>query len=468
MLFKRFEVADLAHYSYGVGCPGAGKAAIVDPERNTDRYLDWAASSELRITHVFETHIHADYASGAKELAERADAQLVLSAYDEGELYDVEYNHRAIEHGESLDVGAVRIEAVHTPGHTPEHMAYLVYEMARSVDVPEIFLSGDFLFVGSLGRPDLLGEDAKVELARRQYDSVRNKLAGLPDGLEVAPAHGAGSMCGAGMSGRPTSTLGFERIANPYLNPDLGEQEFVDMILGSVPPFPPYYRRMKVLNSAGPEALGSMPMPPALDPGEFQAFIEAQGATVVDLRDKVAFAGVHVPGSLAIGTSGSLSTWASWLVPYDQPILLVAESEGQVSEARKCLFRIGLDQVQGYLAGGITAWGEAGMPVEELHQVSARQLHDSVAAGKPMRILDIRDENEWNSGHISGSVHVQGGTFAESRDGIPEGDGPLVVVCRSGYRSTAVSSLLRQNGIDDVINVTGGMLGWRAAGLPVE
>jgi len=392
----------------------------------------------------------------------------VLSAYDEGELYDVEYDHRAIEHGESLDVGAVRIEAVHTPGHTPEHMAYLVYEMARSVDVPEIFLSGDFLFVGSLGRPDLLGEDAKLELAQRQYDSVRNKLAALPDGLEVAPAHGAGSMCGAGMSGRPTSTLGFERIANPYLNPDLGEQEFVDMILGSVPPFPPYYRRMKVLNSVGPEALGGMAMPQALDPGEFQAFIEAQGATVVDLRDKVAFAGVHVPGSLAIGTSGSLSTWASWLVPYDQPILLVAESEGQVSEARKCLFRVGLDQVQGYLAGGITAWGEAGMPVEELHQVSARQLHDSVAAGKPVRILDIRDENEWNSGHISGSVHVQGGAFAENRDGIPEGDGPLVVVCRSGYRSTAVSSLLRQNGIEDVINVTGGMLGWRAAGLPVE
>jgi hydroxyacylglutathione hydrolase len=468
MLFKRFEVADLAHYSYGVGCPGAGEAAIVDPERNTDRYLDWAADSDLRITHVFETHIHADYASGAKELAERADAELVLSAYDEGELYDVEYEHRAIEHGESLDVGAVRVEAVHTPGHTPEHMAYLVYEMARTADVPEIFLTGDFLFVGSLGRPDLLGEDAKVELAHRQYDSVRNKLASLPDGLEIAPAHGAGSMCGAGMSGRPTSTLGYERIANPYLNPDLGEQEFVDMILGSVPPFPPYYRRMKVLNSVGPEALASMQMPQALEPRDFQAFIEAQGATVVDLRDKVAFAGVHVPGSLAIGTGGRLSTWASWLVPYDQPILLVADDEDQLSEGRRCLARVGLDQVNGYLAGGITAWSDAGMPVEELHWVSAQQLHDSVLADREMRILDIRDESERDSGHIPGSVQVHGGELAESLAGIPEGAGPLAVVCQSGYRSTAISSLLRQKGIEDILNVTGGMVSWREAGLPVD
>ncbi len=468
MLFERFEVADLAHYSYGVGCPGAGEAAIVDPERNTDRYLEWAAGSDLRITHVLETHIHADYASGAKELAERADAELVLSAHDKGELYEVEYDHRAIEHGESFDVGAVRIEAVHTPGHTPEHMAYLVYEMGRSVDVPEIFLSGDFLFVGSLGRPDLLGEDAKLELAHRLYDSVRNKLAGLPDGLEVAPAHGAGSMCGAGMSGRPTSTLGFERIANPYLNPDLGEQEFVDMILGTVPPFPPYYRRMKVLNSIGPKTLGSIELPQTLAPQDFHAFIEAQGATVVDLRDKLAFAGGHIPDSLGIGTSGSLSTWASWLVSYDQPILLVAESEDQVAEACKCFYRVGLDQVKGCLSGGITAWGEAGMPLAELHKISALQLHDSVAAGQQVRILDIRSEGEWKAGHIPGSVQVQGGAFAESHDGIPTGDGPLVVVCRSGYRSTAVASLLSQNGFGEVINVTGGMIGWQAAGLPVE
>jgi len=468
MLFERFEVADLAHYSYGVGCPGAGEAAIVDPERNTDRYLDWAAASELRITHVIETHIHADYASGAKELAERADAELVLSAYDEGELYDVEFAHRAIEHGERLDVGAVRIEAVFTPGHTPEHMAYLVYETVRSADVPEIFLSGDFLFVGSLGRPDLLGEDAKMELARRQYDSVRNRLAGLPDGLEVAPAHGAGSLCGAGMSGRPTSTLGFERVANPYLNPDLGEQEFVDMLLASVPPFPSYYRRMKELNSVGPEALGGMAMPQALAPREFQAFIEAQAATVVDLRDKIAFAGEHVPGSLAIGTSGSLSTWASWLVPYDRPILLVAESASQVEEACKLLYRVGLDQVYGYLAGGITAWEEAGMRVEELHQISPRQLHDSTRAGEPMRILDVRGENEWNSGHIPGSVPVQGGELAEGLAGIPAGAGPLVVVCNISYRSTAVASMLRRQGVEDLLNLTGGMVGWRAAGLPVE
>jgi hydroxyacylglutathione hydrolase len=468
MLFERFEVADLAHYSYAVGCSGAGEAAIVDPERNTDRYLEWAAASDLRITRVLETHIHADFASGAKELAERAGAELLLSAYDEGELYDVEYEHRPVEHGETLEFGAVRLEAVHTPGHTPEHMSYLVYEMSRSEEVPEILLSGDFLFVGSLGRPDLLGEEAKVALAHRLYDSVRRKLASLPDGLEVAPAHGAGSMCGAGMSGRPTSTLGFERVANPYLNPDLSEQQFVEMILGNVPPFPPYYRRMKELNSVGPVPVAGTGPLPALNPPDFQAFIEAEDATVVDLRDITAYAGAHVPGSLGIGSSGNLTSWASWLVPYDRPILIVGEEESQVADARKRFYRVGLDQIKGYLSGGITAWNEAGLPVEELRQISARQLHDTVVAGETVRILDIRDEGEHASGHIPGAVQVHGGALAEGLDGVPNGGGPLVLVCERGYRSTAVSGVLRQRGFDNLMNLNGGMVGWRAAGLPVD
>ncbi|MGH7589166.1 MAG: MBL fold metallo-hydrolase, partial [Gemmatimonadota bacterium] len=200
MLFERFEDPGLSQYSYAVGCPAAGALAIVDPRRDIDVYLDFAAENGLAIEHVLETHIHADFASGAKALAEATGAQLHLSAYDESEKYEVAFPHTETRDGDSIEVGSVRLEALHTPGHTPEHLSFLVYDTTRTADVPELLLSGDFLFVGSLGRPDLLGEDAKRELAHRLYDSVREKLAELPDGLEVHPGHGAGSMCGAGMS----------------------------------------------------------------------------------------------------------------------------------------------------------------------------------------------------------------------------------------------------------------------------
>lgn len=467
MLFDRFEVPGLAHYSYGVGCPGAGEAAIVDPERNTDRYLDWASENDLMITHVLETHIHADYASGAKELAERTGAELALSDYDDNELYEVVFDHRALKDGEAVEVGKVRIEALHTPGHTPEHLSFLVYDTARTSDVPAILVSGDFLFVGSLGRPDLLGEEAKLALAQELFGSVRDKLAGLPDGLEIAPAHGAGSMCGAGLSGRPTSTLGFERVANFYLDPGLGEQQFIDAILGSVPPFPPYYRRMKVLNSDGPDAVAERPIPRALSPHEFEQTIGSEGAVVIDLREQVAFGGAHIPDSLGIGAGTGLVTWASWFVPYERPILLVPAQEDEVVPATQCLYRVGLDNVIGYLKGGIASWNDDGLPLDELRQFSCQQLQEYIQSGEPIRVLDVRDAGEYAAGHIEGATHVQGGDLAESLAGIPEGDGPLAVICNSGYRSTAAASLLRQQGFTDLINVTSGMNGWRHAGLPL-
>ena len=259
MFFERIEDKGLAQYSYVIACERAGVAAVVDPRRDIDVYVDLAKAKGFRITHVLETHIHADFASGACELAAATGAELAVSAYDRGELYETRFPHRSLHDGDAIVLGRVRLQALHTPGHTPEHLSFLVFDGARSATQPMILLSGDFLFVGSLGRPDLLGEEAKRQLAAKLFDSVRRVLAPLPDGLEIAPGHGAGSMCGAGMSGRPTSTLGFERIANPYLRADLTEDQFIEMILTRVPPFPDYYRRMKALNARGPRVLNGLP-----------------------------------------------------------------------------------------------------------------------------------------------------------------------------------------------------------------
>ena len=467
MLFQRFEDEGLAQYSYAVGCPACGDVAIVDPCRDADVYTRFAEEEGLRITHVLETHIHADFASGARELAERTGARLLVSGHDEGERYEVAFDHEDVRHGNELTLGSVRIRALHTPGHTPEHLSYLVFDRDRSEETPMLLLSGDFLLVGSLGRPDLLGEQVKHELAGQLYDSVHGVLAKLPDGLEVHPAHGAGSMCGSGMSGRQVSTLGFERSANPYLETDLGREDFVNRILGSAPPYPDYYRRMKRVNSEGPPLLDGLP---GLRPVAAERFSELAGDgdhLVIDLRDHLAFGGAHVPGSFGIGAGPNLSTWASWVVPYERPLLLVAEHESQVDPSVRALVRVGLDQVVGYLEGGIEAWRNQGLPMAEVPQVPPRQLADRIEKGPPVRVLDVRSDEEWESGHIQGAHHVMLGELPDRIDEV-ERDGVIATICGSGYRSTVAASILLRHGFVDVLNVPGGMTAWKVAGLPVE
>jgi hydroxyacylglutathione hydrolase len=466
MIFERFEDKGLAQYSYAVGCEASRQVAIVDPRRDVDIYLRFATERGVRITHVLETHIHADFASGARELAERAGAELRVSAYDEGEAFQVSFPHGDLHDGEEIALGAVRIRALHTPGHTPEHLSYLIFDGARSHQVPMLMLSGDFLFVGSLGRPDLLGEEQKRALAGRLFESVRDKLAGLPDGLEVHPGHGAGSMCGAGMSGRPMSTLGYERLANPYLDPLLSREAFVARILGNVPPFPPYYRRMKRVNSEGPRLLGDeLPGRAPLSVQELRDLME-EGGVVVDLRDQIAFGGGHVPGAFGIGAGNSLSTWAAWVVPYDRPIVLVAQAPEQLDGSVRALLRVGLDDLRGHLDGGIDAWTGSGLPLAEVPQIGARQLEESLQDGDRITVVDVRNDSEWNAGHVEGAIHIPGGELAGRSAELPR-DGRLAILCQSGYRSTVASSVLARRGFGNVVNVTGGMQAWRKAGLPV-
>jgi hydroxyacylglutathione hydrolase len=465
MLFETFEEKSLAQLSYAVGCPAAGEMAVVDPRRDVDVYLDFAAAHGLRISHVLETHIHADYASGARELAERTGAEPWLSAYDEGEAFEVSFPHREARDGDEMEIGSVRIRAVHTPGHTPEHLSFLVYDGSRSREVPLLMLTGDFLFVGSLGRPDLLGEEAKQELAGRLYDSARGKLAGLPDGLEIHPAHGAGSLCGAGMSGRSVSTLGYERATNPYLDPTLSRQAFIDRILGSVPPFPDYYRRMKRLNSAGAPSRFGLPVLPAMSPAAFREAIAA-GHQVIDLRAPGAFAAGHVPGSLGIGAGPSFLVWAPWVVSYEAPVLLVAPDPETARQARTELAQVGIDDMRGFLQGGIEAWAEAGLPLEALPQLTPEELAEKLRSGEEVRIVDVRGPGEWHQGHIPGAVHLPLPELA-LRSGELNGE-PLALVCGSGYRSTVAASVLERSGFRRLHNVIGGMRAWRGAGLSIE
>src|SRR5574338_667079 len=464
MLFERFEDKGLSHYSYAIGCKACGGVAIVDPRRDVDVYLEYAGATGVRIEYVLETHVHADFASGARELAERTGARLLLSEFDRGELYEVQFPHEDLPNDHAIVLGSARLVSRHTPGHTPEHMSFLVYDTARSHDTPEMMLSGDFVFVGSLGRPDLRGEEAKRGRAARLYESVQ-ALSDLPDGLEIHPAHGSGSMCGAGMSDRPMSTLGFERVANPYLRAGLGREEFIAKILGNVPPFPPYYRRMKEVNSKGLPTLNGLPGLEALDVDELKSRAD-RGHVVSDLREQLAFGGGHIPGAFAVGAGMNLSTWAAWVVPYDTPILLVADDEATIEASVRALVRVGLDCVEGYLRGGMSAWSAAGLPQAHTPQLTPSELHERLARGERFRVVDVRADGEWAGGHIDGAQHIMGGFLADRAHELKNDNGPIAVICAAGYRSTVAASVLERAGIQSVYNVTGGMSAWRAAGLP--
>lgn len=468
MFFERVEDPGLAQYSYAVGDTRAGSLAIVDPRRDVDVYLELAAAEGLRINHVLETHIHADYASGACTLARATGAEHCVSAHDAGETYEARFPHRDLADGDAVELDALRIEALHTPGHTPEHLSFLIYDTTRPDPQPTHMLSGDFLFIGSLGRPDLLGEEAKRQLAASLFDSARTKLAGLPDELEIHPGHGAGSMCGAGISGRPSSTLGAERLANPYLDPHLTRERFVERILASAPPFPDYYRRMKRLNADGPPILDPLPGLVPLSVDQVVARIEEGDAVVLDVRRPDAFGAGHIPESFGIGLGNSLSTWASWVLPYERPIVLVASHVDDVEPAVRALIRVGLDDVCGYLEGGVEAWSAEGRPLTALPQLTAEQLHDQLGAREPPRVVDVRGDDEWASGHIAGARHLMGGYLPQRIDELPDDGTPIVTVCGSGYRSTVAASVLQRAGHRQVLNLHGGMSAWARAGLPVS
>lgn len=459
MKIERFEVPGLAQYSYIVS--SGGRAAVIDPIRDIETYLQYAAAHALKITHVLETHIHADFASGAAVLAESAGAELALSAYDAGEQYQCSMPHRRLRDGDSIEVGGVRLQALHTPGHTPEHLSFLLFDAERSGTQPAALFSGDFLFVGSLGRPDLLGDGAKQGLAHDLYRSLNERIASLPDAVALYPGHGAGSLCGAGMSERAESTLGYERAANPFFM--LAEEAFVAEILASVPPMPDYYPRMKALNSQGAPGISTMPGSRAIPASEVAIMSQRRNAILLDLRRPEAFGGAHIEGAINIGAGQNLSLWAGWLLDPGKPIVLIGNSGDDVA-SRLSLLRVGLDRIEGFLEKGMPSWIDAGLPFARTTQLSTQEVEQRPANSL---VVDVRSDKEWNAGHIAGAKHIMLGDLARSVDALPM-DRPLIAVCGSGYRSTIAASILAQHGFSDNATMAGGMAAWQRKGLPLS
>lgn len=471
MFLKRFFEPKLAQTSYMIGCPGAGAAIVIDPNRDIDQYIKAAESEGVKITHVTETHIHADYVSGSRELASRTGATLYLS--DEGDA-DWKYGFAAdagvtlVKDGDRITVGSVLIDVMHTPGHTPEHISFLVTD-AGAADEPIAIASGDFIFVGDVGRPDLLEKAANIkgtmEVGARALWASLQKMATQPDWLQVWPGHGAGSSCGKGISAIPHSTLGYERRFNWAFQAKT-EADFVAAVLAGQPEPPKYFAEMKRVNKEGPTLLHGFKRPELLQVGSLESALQS-GALVVDTRPASAYAGGHVPGTINIPLNASFTTWAGWLVPYTTDFYLILDGDGAgVDTATRDLAMIGLDRVAGYFDGGvIDAWAAGERPLGTVPQVTVNDLKASLGH-KAVTLVDVRNQTEWDAGRIAGAMHVQLGTLSERLAEIPR-DKPIVVQCAAGARSAIGASVLKANGVDNVVNLTGGIGAWSKAGFEV-
>jgi hydroxyacylglutathione hydrolase len=452
MHFKQFYVGCLAHASYLIG--DGGEAAVVDPSRDVEMYLAEATAHGLAIRWVLETHLHADFVSGHRDLAARSGATIAIGARAEAG-----YPHRALREGDEIRVGEVLIRAMETPGHTPESISFVVFEHAGDA-TPWGVLTGDTLFVGDVGRVDILSSRLPVtELAGMMYDSVHRRLLALPDETRVWPAHGAGSLCGRSMSKESSSTIGRERAMNPALR-SMSREEFIADITRDVPETPVYFLHSRDLNRAGPALRSQTAMPPLLAPRAFAA-AAAGGALVLDTRGAEAFGVMHCAGALHVGLDGQYASWVGTLVQPDDSLLLVAEPE-RAEEAVMRLARVGYENVVGILDGGVERWKAEGLQVATL---ALEPIERALRPGR--RVLDVRREREWESGHLAGATHVPLARLPASLAELDR-DAEWVVVCASGYRSSIAASLLERAGFRRVANATGGMDAWRNSGRAVE
>jgi hydroxyacylglutathione hydrolase len=465
MILKQYYLGCLAHASYLVADETSRVAAVVDPQRDVDQYLADAEADGLEIRHVFLSHFHADFVAGHLELRDRTGAEIVVGARGEAE-----YAFRPMATGDVLELGPqVRLEVLETPGHSPESISILVYDLVDDPSRPYAVLTGDTLFIGDVGRPDLraaLGWTAE-ELGALLYDSVHEKLLPLPDETLVYPAHGAGSLCGKNLSTDTVSTIGVQRQYNYALQP-MTKEEFIRIVAADQPDSPAYFTYDAILNTKERPTLETtlervlhpLSLDDALAMGE-------EGAQLLDVRDPAEFAGAHLRGSVSIGLGGSYATWSGTLLDPARSIVIVAEP-GREEEAATRLGRIGFDRIAGYLDGGMAALGSRPDLVARTDRITAQNLAEQLAAGEdgaPL-VLDVRTLSEWEAGHIDGSVNIPLNRLPERLDEIPR-DRPIVVHCQSDNRSSTAASLLERSGIAGVSNLVGGMGAWEASRLEV-
>ena len=456
MYFEQFYLGCLAHASYMLG--SEGEAAVIDPQRDVDIYLKAADEQKLKIRHIFETHLHADFVSGHKELAARTGAKIYIGAKA-----GAAFPHIPLRDGFELQVGKIRIKALETPGHTPESTCLVITDEGKSPR-PWAVLTGDTLFIGDVGRPDLSKTHSPQELAGMLYDSLHNKLLALSDDVLVYPAHGAGSLCGRNMRADRSSTIGTERLTN-YALQIRSREEFIQQLTSNLPARPEYFLQDAEINREGAGALTDLPPLRALSPADLKSQME-HGVPALDVRPGDGFATGHVPGSINIALSGQFATWAGTVLGLDARPVLIADTEQQIEEARMRLARVGIEDVSGYLAGGLEEWKRAGFSVAEMPQLTVDELHSRLE-DDGLRVLDVRREGEWQAGHLA---HAEWWPLDKFKAALPQIDkrAPLAVHCKSGYRSMIACSLLKHAGYENVTNVIGGFDAWQQAELPCE
>ncbi len=459
MYFKQFYLGCLAHASYLVG--SGGEAAVVDPQRDVDQYVAEAEAAGLRIRYVIETHLHADFVSGHRELAARTGATIIF-----GHRARATFPHKAVQDGDEIQIGNATLRIMETPGHTPESISILVTD-TENTDEPQKILTGDTLFIGDVGRPDLVGAKGFTaqEMAGMLYDSLHEKLLKLGDEVEVYPAHGAGSMCGRNISRETSSTIGEQKRFN-YALQQMPKDEFVRLMTTDLPEAPAYFPRDAEINRAGASALVDLPKPRALTPEEVRSLCES-GHLVLDVRGSADFGAGHVPGALNIGLGGQFASWAGTLIGMSTPLIIVADSQSGAEEAVVRLARVGLESVKGFLDGGMYAWNAAGFPAARIEQIPVDELKSRLQEQSELRVLDVRRPLEYEGGHVPGAESIPLSHLEQHvRDFDTER--PTAIICASGYRSSAATSLLARKGFHKLYNVVGGTQGWIKAGFPVE
>jgi glyoxylase-like metal-dependent hydrolase (beta-lactamase superfamily II)/rhodanese-related sulfurtransferase len=457
MYFKQFYLGCLAHASYLIGSDG--EAAVVDPQRDVDQYIVEANAHGLEIKHVIETHLHADFVSGHRELAARTNAEVVF-----GEKAGATFPHRAVKDGDEIRIGKVVMRIMETPGHTPESISILITDPAAS-DKPQKVLTGDALFIGDVGRPDLVGSKGYTaeEMAGMLYDSL-HKLLRLDDGVEVYPAHGAGSLCGRNISKETYSTIGEQRRFNYALKP-MPKEEFIKMMTTDLPEVPQYFPLDAEINRTGAQQLGDLPQPAGLTPEEVNNLAQ-QGHIILDVRPAASFGNSHAPGAVNIGLGGQFASWAGTIIPAGTPIIIVADDPAQVDEAVMRLARVGIESVKGYLDGGMYAWDKAGLESTAVKQIPVDELRAKLEEEGDLQLIDVRRPAEYNSGHAPRARSAQLADL-ERLVGDVDPSRKTAIICASGYRSSIAASLLERRGFKNILNVVGGTTAWISAGYPL-
>jgi glyoxylase-like metal-dependent hydrolase (beta-lactamase superfamily II)/rhodanese-related sulfurtransferase len=454
MYFEQFYLGCLAHASYLLASDG--EAVVVDPQRDVELYLKAAADHGLAIRHIFESHLHADFVSGHRELAARTGATIYMGAQA-----GATFPHVPVTDGFQLKFGKASIRVLETPGHTPESICMVVTDQEKS-PLPWAVLTGDTLFIGDVGRPDLSPRHTPKELAGLLYDSLHTKLLTLPDSVLVYPAHGAGSLCGKNMRAERSSTIGTERLTN-YALQIKSREEFVAQLTSNLPARPEYFLKDAEINRTGAAPLSELPPLRAIAPAELRAMLSA-GEIGLDVRANDEFAAGHVPGSVNIALGGQFASWAATVLGLSAHPVLIAASDEQLEEARLRLTRVGIEALDGYLDGGLAAWRQAGLPVATIAQITASEL-DARLKSHAVQVLDVRREPEWDAGRIEGATWWPLDNFRVSPPEIDH-EAPIAVHCKGGYRSMIASSLLQRAGFKNVINVVGGFDAWQQAKLP--